>query len=128
MTVDIGAPFTHVPRQALLEGVAALRGDDFLLLADAQGLDDVAAAVLDASWSAGGLPVTLSLASVLCEPGSVTDHREAAACLVPLKKAAKELPGASWVLGRPGTPVYEVLRGGSSHSAPPMTLTVHHQR
>ncbi|GHF84226.1 GGDEF domain-containing protein [Streptomyces griseosporeus] len=91
--------------------VGHIGGDDFLVLADPEGLGPLAAAVLDASWSAGGLPVTLSLATVVCTPGSVTDHREAAACLAPLKKAAKALRGASWVLGRAGTPGYEVLRG-----------------
>jgi hypothetical protein len=55
--------------------------------------------------------VTLSLATVLCLPGSVTDHRQAAACLAPLKKAAKALDGTSWVLGQAGPGGYEILRG-----------------
>ena len=36
-------------------------------------------------------------------PGSVTDHRQAADCLAPLKQAAKALEGARWVLGRAAT-------------------------
>ncbi|MGC0209554.1 EAL domain-containing protein [Streptomyces levis] len=91
--------------------VGHIGGDDFLVLADPEGLDPLAAAVLDTPWSAGGLPVTLSLATVLCAPGSVADHRQAAACLAPLKKAAKALRGASWVLGRAGVPGHETLRG-----------------
>ncbi|MFI9646769.1 GGDEF domain-containing protein [Streptomyces sp. NPDC052040] len=91
--------------------VGHIGGDDFLVLADPEGLDPLAASVLDASWSAGGRAVTLSLATVVCPPGSVTDHREAAACLAPLKRAAKALSGASWVLGRPGLPGHEVRRG-----------------
>ncbi|WP_055492973.1 GGDEF domain-containing protein [Streptomyces sp. TP-A0356] len=91
--------------------VGHIGGDDFLVLADPEGLDPLAASVLDAPWSAGGRTVTLSLATVLCAPGSVTDHRQAAACLAPLKQAAKALTGASWVLGRAGLPGHEIRRG-----------------
>ncbi|GKQ40061.1 hypothetical protein ALMP_65870 [Streptomyces sp. A012304] len=91
--------------------VGHIGGDDFLVLADPEGLNPLAASVLEAPWSAGGRPVTLSLATVVCPPGSVTDHRQAAACLAPLKKAAKALRGASWVLGRAGLPGHEVRRG-----------------
>jgi predicted signal transduction protein with EAL and GGDEF domain len=98
--------------------VGHIGGDDFLVLADPERLGPLAAAVLDAPWSAGGRPVTLSLATVLCPPGSVRDHREAAACLAPLKKAAKALQGASWVLGRAGLEGLEVLRGAQAAPAP----------
>ncbi|HLL34839.1 MAG TPA: GGDEF domain-containing protein [Streptomyces sp.] len=91
--------------------VGHIGGDDFLVLTDPQGLDPLAASVLDVLWSAGGRPVTLSLATVVCGPGSVADHRQAAACLAPLKKAAKALSGASWVLGRAGVAGHRVLRG-----------------
>jgi predicted signal transduction protein with EAL and GGDEF domain len=91
--------------------VGHIGGDDFLVLADLEGLDPLAVSVLDAPWSAGGRTVTLSLATVLCPPGSVTDHRQAAACLAPLKEAAKALSGASWVLGRAGLPGHEIRRG-----------------
>ncbi|MFF9131014.1 GGDEF domain-containing protein [Streptomyces sp. NPDC014806] len=96
--------------------VGHIGGDDFLVLTDPDGLGPLAAAVLDAQWAAGGRPVTLSLATVVCAPGSVGDHRQAAAALAPLKKAAKALRGASWVLGRAGLPGHEVLRG--SEGAP----------
>ncbi|MEU6594942.1 GGDEF domain-containing protein [Streptomyces sp. NPDC046881] len=92
--------------------VGHIGGDDFLVLADEEALDPLAAAVLDVPWAAGGRPVTLSLATVVCGPGSVGDHHQAAAQLAPLKKAAKALDGASWVLGRAGSPGHEVLRGG----------------
>ncbi|MFF8947059.1 GGDEF domain-containing protein [Streptomyces sp. NPDC014864] len=91
--------------------VGHIGGDDFLVLADPDGLEQTAAALLDARWSAGGLPVTLSLATVVCAPASVSDHRQAAACLAPLKQAAKAMRGAAWVLGRPGLPGHEVRRG-----------------
>lgn len=98
--------------------VGHIGGDDFLVLADPDGLDPLAAAVLDVPWAAGGRPVTLSLATVLCAAGSVADHRQAAASLAPLKQAAKALPGASWVIGRSGTPGHEVRRGVLSGAAP----------
>lgn len=98
--------------------VGHIGGDDFLVLSDPEELDPLAASVLDAPWSAGGRPVTLSLATVLCAPGSVADHRAAAAALAPLKKAAKALRGASWVLGRAGTPGHEVRRGPDRATAP----------
>ncbi|MCT9083505.1 GGDEF domain-containing protein [Streptomyces fulvoviolaceus] len=97
--------------------VGHIGGDDFLFLADPEGLVALAASVLDAPWTAGGLPVTLSLATVVCVPGSVVDHREAAACLAPLKKAAKSLSGTSWVVGRAGLPGYEIRRGSEVSTA-----------
>ncbi|AKZ54504.1 hypothetical protein SAM23877_1455 [Streptomyces ambofaciens ATCC 23877] len=98
--------------------VGHIGGDDFLALTDPEGLDPLAAAVLDVPWSAGGRRVTLSLATVLCAPGSVPGHREAAACLAPLKEAAKALRGASWVLGRAGAPGHEIRRGSDRAAAP----------
>ncbi|MGW0585487.1 EAL domain-containing protein, partial [Streptomyces sp. NPDC002920] len=76
--------------------VGHIGGDDFLVLTDPEALDALAGAVLDAPWSAGGRPVTLSLATLLCPQGGVTDIRQAAGGLAPLKKAAKALLGASW--------------------------------
>ncbi|MFI2201423.1 EAL domain-containing protein [Streptomyces sp. NPDC020192] len=99
--------------------VGHIGGDDFLVLADEEALDPLVATVLDAPWSAGDRPVTLSLATVVCAPGSVGDHRQAAAHLAPLKKAAKALRGASWVLGRAGTAGHEVRRGGRGAAAAP---------
>ncbi|UZJ32549.1 GGDEF domain-containing protein [Streptomyces endophytica] len=91
--------------------VGHIGGDDFLVLAEPGGLAPFAAALLDVVWEAGGRPVTLSLATVVCPPGSVGGHHEAAAALAPLKKEAKALPGASWVVGRPGSVCTEVRRG-----------------
>lgn len=96
--------------------VGHIGGDDFLVLADPEELAPLAAAVLDAPWSAGGRPVTLSLATVECVPGRVADHREAAACLAPLKKAAKALSGASWVVGRAGLPGHEIRRAAGAEA------------
>lgn len=98
--------------------VGHIGGDDFLVLADPDTLDPLANSVLDTPWTAGGRTITLSLATVLCAPGSVTDHREAAACLAPLKQAAKALHGASWVLGRAGLPGHEIRRGAGTGPTP----------
>ncbi|MFE1310331.1 EAL domain-containing protein [Streptomyces sp. NPDC058755] len=97
--------------------VGHIGGDDFLLLAEEEVLDPLVAGVLDAPWSAGGRPVTLSLATVVCLPGSVSDHRQAAAHLAPLKKAAKALRGTSWVLARAGLPGHEIRRGSGAAPA-----------
>ncbi|MFF5015583.1 EAL domain-containing protein [Streptomyces sp. NPDC001165] len=91
--------------------VGHIGGDDFLLLAEEEALDPLVAGVLDVPWSAGGRRVTLSLATVVCLPSSVSDHRQAAAHLAPLKKAAKALRGTSWVLARAGLPGHEIRRG-----------------
>ncbi|MEB8343830.1 GGDEF domain-containing protein [Streptomyces endophyticus] len=91
--------------------VGHIGGDDFLVLADPERMGPLAAAVLDVPWSAGGKAVTLSLATVVCPPGSVADHRQAAALLAPLKKAAKALTGASWVCGQAGREGVDVRRG-----------------
>ncbi|MEU9988115.1 GGDEF domain-containing protein [Streptomyces sp. NPDC048045] len=91
--------------------VGHIGGDDFLVLAEEEALDPLVTAVLDAPWSAGGRTVTLSVATIVCVPGSVSDHRQAAARLAPLKKTAKALSGTSWVLGRAGLPGLEIRRG-----------------
>ncbi|MFJ6835384.1 EAL domain-containing protein [Streptomyces sp. NPDC091209] len=104
--------------------VGHIGGDDFLVLADPDSLDPLAASVLDTPWAAGGRAVTLSLATVLCAPGTVIDHRQAAASLAPLKQAAKALDGASWVLGRAGLPGHEVRRGTSTAPMQPYGQTL----
>ncbi|ANS63806.1 hypothetical protein SLINC_1582 [Streptomyces lincolnensis] len=109
---SVGRVLQHTASDSIRVG--HIGGDDFLVLTEPEGLEPLAASVLDVPWSAGGRPVTLSLATVVCVPGSVTDHREAAACLAPLKQAAKALDGASWVLGRAGRPGHEVRRGSGA--------------
>ncbi|MEU9556910.1 GGDEF domain-containing protein [Streptomyces fumanus] len=94
--------------------VGHIGGDDFVVLTEAGAgaeLETLVGGVLDVPWAVGGRAVTLSVATVLCGTGSVRDHREAAACLAPLKRVAKELDGASWVVGYAGAREYEVRRG-----------------
>ncbi|MCB5910624.1 bifunctional diguanylate cyclase/phosphodiesterase [Streptomyces pinistramenti] len=108
---SVGRVLAEVAGREADARVGHIGGDDFLVLAEPGGLEPFAAALLDVAWSAGGAPVTLSLATVLCPPGGVTGHQQAAAALAPLKKAAKALPGASWVVGRPGAERFETRRG-----------------
>ncbi|MFE7316882.1 GGDEF domain-containing protein [Streptomyces sp. NPDC057555] len=107
----VGRALAEVAADEPASRVGHIGGDDFLVLAEPDGLEPFAKALLDVGWAAGEMPVTLSLATVVCPPGSVTGHGAAAAALAPLKKAAKELPGASWVVGRPGAERTEVRRG-----------------
>ncbi|MGW5821012.1 bifunctional diguanylate cyclase/phosphodiesterase [Streptomyces noursei] len=111
---SVGRTLAEVAAGEPASRVGHIGGDDFLVLAEPDGLEPFAKALLDVAWSAGEMPVTLSLATVVCPPGSVTGHGPAAAALAPLKKAAKELPGASWVVGRPGSTRTEVRRGAAA--------------
>ncbi|MQA07648.1 MAG: EAL domain-containing protein [Pseudonocardiaceae bacterium] len=86
-------------------------GDDFLLVTDLDEIAALANAVLDTPWNAEGLPVSVSLATLVCAAGSVGSYREVARLLAPLKKHAKAVSESSWVLGRPGTERVDVLRG-----------------
>ncbi|MFC6065203.1 GGDEF domain-containing protein [Streptomyces ochraceiscleroticus] len=114
----VGAALARAARGDAACRVGHIGGDDFLVLTDPEGLEAIAAAVLDVPWSAGGRPVTLSLATVVCPAGAVAGHAEAAASLAPLKKAAKGLAGASWVLRRYGTHHHEVRRGRMPNPIP----------
>ncbi|MFI9048628.1 EAL domain-containing protein [Streptomyces sp. NPDC053427] len=116
---SVGRTLAEVAAREPGARVGHIGGDDFLVLAGPEALAPFAAAVLDVPWAAGGRAVTLSLATVDCPPGSVRGHREAAAALAPLKKAAKALPGASWVVGRPGAQRMEVRRGSAAQVPPP---------
>ncbi|MFJ9412129.1 GGDEF domain-containing protein [Streptomyces sp. NPDC101393] len=107
----VGRMLTEVAAREPAARVGHIGGDDFLVLTEPAGVEPFAGAALDSVWSAGGMPVTLSLATVVCPPGVVTGHGQAAAALAPLKKAAKALSGASWVLGRPGSGRMERRRG-----------------
>ncbi len=91
--------------------VGHVGGDDFLLLA---GLDEtvpLSARLLDKPYTAEGRHVTLSLATLICAPGSVGSYREVSRLLAPVKEHAKSLAGSSWVMGRPGSDRRDVLRG-----------------
>lgn len=55
--------------------------------------------------------MTLSLASLICPPGTVAGHRDVSRMLARLHRHAKSMPTTSWVSGRPGSDQVVVIRG-----------------
>ncbi|GAA3532713.1 GGDEF domain-containing protein [Amycolatopsis ultiminotia] len=107
----LGETLTGLTHRLPRMRVSHVGGDDFLIVCDVDEIAAVAAALLDTPWSAGGMPVTVSLATLVCAGGSISSYRDTSRLLAPLKKRAKAVPGPSWVLSRPGTDRVEVLRG-----------------
>jgi diguanylate cyclase (GGDEF)-like protein len=101
--------------QADLPGVRVghVGGDDFLVLAGADEISTVAGRVVDRPWSAEGVPVTLSFATLVCAPGSVASYRDVSRLLAPVKQHAKSVTGTSWALSHAGSDHVEVLHGRS---------------
>ncbi|WP_020672750.1 GGDEF domain-containing protein [Amycolatopsis nigrescens] len=114
----LGRTLTDLTAQLPKMTVSHVGGDDFLIACDVDEIAQVAAALLDTPWSAEGLPVTVSLATLVCATSSVPSYRDASRLLAPLKKRAKEVPGSSWVLSRPGSERVEVLRGRGRQPLP----------
>lgn len=111
---QIGACLADAAAQASTVRVGHVGGDDFLFVA---GLDDVmplGTRLMDGKWTAEGDTVTVSLAMLVCVSGSVSGYHEVSQLLAPLKHRAKSIPGSSWVVGRPGTNHYDVLRHGNA--------------
>jgi diguanylate cyclase (GGDEF)-like protein len=111
---QIGACLADASAQASAVRVGHVGGDDFLFVA---GLDDVmplGTRLMDGKWTAEGQAVTVSLAMLVCVSGSVSGYHEVSQLLAPLKHRAKSIPGSSWVVGRPGTTHYDVLRHGNA--------------
>ncbi|MFC5288053.1 GGDEF domain-containing protein [Actinokineospora guangxiensis] len=98
--------------------VGHVGGDDFLVVAGAEEISTVAGRVVDRPWSAEGIPVSLSFATLVCAPGSVTSYRDVSRLLAPVKRHAKSVPGPSWVLAHAGSDHVEVL-----HGRPPLSPT-----
>ncbi len=108
---ELGAALTDLAGGLRRMRVSHVGGDDFLVVCDVDEIATVAAALLDRHWSADGLPVTVSLATLVCASGAIGSYQEVSRLLAPLKKRAKAVPGSSWVLSRPGSERVEVLRG-----------------
>ncbi|MBE8516507.1 GGDEF domain-containing protein [Amycolatopsis sp. H6(2020)] len=108
---ELGAALTELAGGLRRMRVSHVGGDDFLVVCDVDEIATVAGALLDRSWSAEGLPVTVSLATLVCASGAIGSYQEVSRLLAPLKKRAKAVPGSSWVLSRPGSERVEVLRG-----------------
>ncbi|MEV5713839.1 GGDEF domain-containing protein [Amycolatopsis mediterranei] len=108
---ELGAALTELAGGLRRMRVSHVGGDDFLVVCDVDEIAAVAGALLDRSWSAEGLPVTVSLATLVCASGAIGSYQDVSRLLAPLKKRAKAVPGSSWVLSRPGSERVEVLRG-----------------
>lgn len=108
---ELGAALTAQSGGLRRMKVSHVGGDDFLIVCDVDEIATVAGALLDRHWAADGLPVTVSLATLVCASGAIRSYQEVSRLLAPLKKRAKAVPGSSWVLGRPGADRVEVLRG-----------------
>lgn len=108
---EIGRTLSDLTARLAGTRVAHVGGDDFLVVTDVDEVGTLATEVVDRAWSAEGMAVTVSLASLVCAVGSVESYREASRLLAPLKKRAKEVGRSSWVLGRPKSARVDVLRG-----------------
>lgn len=103
--------------------VGHIGGDDFLIVLELDDLMALATSLLDVDRVIDGMPITLSMATLVCAGGTVADHRQVSRLLAPLKKRAKALHGSSWVLGRPGSDRVDVLRGHQPPGPAPMRRT-----
>lgn len=90
--------------------LAHLGGDDFLVVCDFDDVMSFGSAVLDQPRIVEGRPVALSLASLVCPPGTVKGDRDVSRMLAQLRLRAKSIPGTSWVFGRPGCDQVQVVR------------------
>jgi diguanylate cyclase (GGDEF)-like protein len=108
---ELGGALTELSGHLRRMRVSHVGGDDFLVVCDVDEIATVAGALLDRHWSADGLPVTVSLATLVCASDSIRSYQDVSRLLAPLKKRAKAVPGSSWVLSRPGSDRVEVLRG-----------------
>jgi hypothetical protein len=99
--------------------VAHLGEDDFVMVSGPDDVVPFGSAVLDAPWKAGNREVTLSLASLICVPGTVAGHRDVSQMLARLHRHAKSMPTTSWVSGRTGSDQVNVLCGDRPAALPP---------
>ncbi|WP_033288936.1 bifunctional diguanylate cyclase/phosphodiesterase [Amycolatopsis jejuensis] len=102
--------------------VGHVGGDDFLVVCGVEDITTLADAILGHDWSADGLPVTLSMASLVWPGSAAGSYRDSARLLAPLKKQAKDIPGSSWVNSWPGADRAQVLRGAREPEGRPRAL------
>lgn len=118
-----GRTLTDLAEKLPRTTVAHVGGDDFLIACDVDEISTIAGALLDTPWQAERMPISVSLATLVCATSTIGSYREASRRLAPLKQQAKEITGSSWVLGRPGSERVEVLRG--HRGAPPQRQPYH---
>ncbi|MDQ0377806.1 GGDEF domain-containing protein [Amycolatopsis thermophila] len=108
---SLGRALTDLAAKLRSVTVSHVGGDDFLIACDIDEIPIVADTLLGTPWTAEHLPVTVSLATVVCAGTAAKSYREVSRLLAPLKKRAKDVTGSSWVNSWPGTDRFEVLRG-----------------
>lgn len=91
--------------------IAHIGGDDFVVISDTDDVVPFGSAVLDAPREVDGREVTLSLASLICAPGTVAGHRDVSRMLARLHRHAKSMATTSWVSGHAGSDQVDVIRG-----------------
>lgn len=107
----LGRTLAEAAKTVTSASVAHIGGDDFVVVTDLDDVVPFGSVVLDAPWQAEGREVALSLASLVCAPGTVAGHRDVSQMLAALRRRAKSMPGTSWVFGRPGSDRIDVVRG-----------------
>ncbi len=107
---ELGRVLTEAAKTVSTAHVAHLGGDDFVVICDLDDVVPFGSAVLEGPWRSGGLDVTLSLASLICLPGTIAGHRDVSRTLAELRRRAKSMPGTSWVFGRLGSNRVDVVR------------------
>lgn len=108
---SLGRTLTELASSLPKMTVSHVGGDDFLIACDMDEIGVLAPALLDTPWTAEGVTVSVSLAGLVCGPGTVGSYREVSQQLPRLKQRAKSIRGSNWVLGRPGVDRVDVLRG-----------------
>lgn len=108
---SLGRTLTELATMLPRTTVSHVGADDFLIAADMDELGTLAPALLDTAWAADGLPVDITLAGLVCAPGSVASYDEVSSLLAELRQRSKRLSGNNWVLGRPGVERVDVIRG-----------------
>ncbi|NYI88080.1 diguanylate cyclase (GGDEF)-like protein [Amycolatopsis endophytica] len=107
----LGRALTDLAAKLRSVTVSHVGGDDFLIACDIDEIPAIADTLLGTPWTAEHLPVTVSLATVVCAGTAAKSYREVSRLLAPLKKRAKDVEGSSWVNSWPGTDRFEILRG-----------------
>jgi diguanylate cyclase (GGDEF)-like protein len=94
--------------------VAHIGGHDFVVICDPEDVMPVGSAVLEEPWEVNGREVTLSMASLICPPGTVAGYRDVSQMLARLHRRAKSITATSWVSGRAGSEQVDVIFGQSA--------------
>lgn len=92
--------------------VGHIGGDDFLFVTGLDELMPVGGTLVDHPWQVEDQLVTVSLATVVCMDHAVRWFGDVSRLLAPLKRRAKAVPGASWLVSRAGHDRVDVLRQG----------------